>query len=162
MVLPASSRFIIIATLLLLTLFLVTSPTNAANSRTTSQYTATTKGTEVIPYLSLNGKNNMVVLDLQRASFNNVEYIHYNLNYTTTDAGTQRGAEGTIYPWLPTIKSQIQFWQGKPFFRQHIPLGTCSAGKCRYDANPASFKVTVHTKYFGKAATDTTVVTLNK
>lgn len=138
------------------------SPAFAATPRTTSQFDAKVQGTEVIPYLSLQGNTNLLVIDMQRDNFNNVEYIHYNLNYNTTDNGTQRGAEGTYYPWLPNVKAQLQYWQGKPFFRQYIPLGTCSQGVCKYDANPSSFKVTVYTKYFGKAATDATVVTVKR
>lgn len=133
-----------------------------ADSRTTSQYNSTTVGTEVIPYLSLSGNQNILVIDIQRDNFNNVEYIHYNLNYNTTDNGTQRGAEGTYYPFLSNVKALLQYWHGKPFFRQYIPLGTCSQGVCKYDANPTSFKVTVHTKYFGKDATDATVITVTR
>lgn len=137
-------------------------PVFAVSSRTTSQFISTTQGTEVIPYMTLSNNFNVLVIDIQRDNFNNVEYIHYNLNYNTTDPGTQRGAEGTIYPWLPNVKAQLLYWQGKPFFRQYIPLGTCSQGVCKYDANPTSFKVTVYTKYFRRVATDATVVTVTR
>lgn len=138
------------------------SPAFADTNRTNTQYTATTSGTtEVIPYLVMTNNYNLLVIDMQRDNFNNVEYIHYNLNYDTSDPGTQRGAQGTYYPWLPNVKSQIQYWGGKPFIRQYIPLGSCSQGVCHYDTKPTSLKVTVDTKYFNKAATDTTVVTVN-
>jgi hypothetical protein len=138
------------------------SPIFAAASRTTSQFSGTTSGTEIIPYLDISNNRKVLVIDMQRKSFDNVEYIHYNLNYNTTAPGDIRGAEGTIYPWLPNIKVQMLYWQGQPFFRQYIPLGTCSRGECTYDPNPSALKITVHTKYFGKAATDATVLTITR
>lgn len=143
-------------------IFIMLSSPVLAAPRSSSQFTAETQGTRVIPYLSISDKYNLLVIDMERDNFNNVEYIHYNLNYNTTDPGDLRGAEGTLYPWLQSVKDQLLYWQGKPFFRQLIPLGTCSKGVCKYDANPTSLKVTVYTKYFGKVATDATVVTVER
>ena len=104
----------------------------------------------------MNANYHYMLLDMQRTSFTNVEYLHYNLNYTTA-GGVNRGAEGTIYPWLTKATN---FYQGSPFYRQVVVLGACSRNVCTYDTNPSGYKLTITTKYFGSAKTDSTVASV--
>jgi hypothetical protein len=156
-----------VTAILLLSIFALFTPASALAagpiSRTSTQYSVTSSSkTEVIPYLVLSRSYNVLVLDIQRANFKNVEYIHYNVNYNTSDSGNLRGAEGTFYPWMASFNSRIMYYQNQQFVRQSIPLGSCSRNVCRYDSNPSNIKVTVYTKYVGKEATETTAITVSR
>ncbi len=130
------------------------SPSFAA-PRTGTLYTSKEKGmgVQVIPYVTAD--KHSVFLDFSATNLSSVEYIKYNLNYDTSKG--LRGAEGMKWP----LKAEYKLFKGVPYVRQHILLGTCSKNICSYDSNVKNFRLTVTTKYKGKAAEQTRVVSFN-
>lgn len=132
---------LLIISLLIIVLF--PSATLAAAPRTSTQYKITSGkgGVDVFPYLS--GDKKTMVLDFQSPNLSTVEYIKYNLNYSTTGPASLGGVEGTIVP----DRKSFQYYSSIPYQRFNLTLGSCSKNVCVYSQNPSDFKITVNTKY---------------
>lgn len=117
-----------------------TSPAFAV--RTTTVWTeAGNGGVNVYPYI-WSGKDNFF-LDFESDDFNNIEYIYYNVEYDTDEQATKRGFEGSI---APSLVEPYGVYQNLPYYREHIPLGTCSGNTCVYHRNVRNLHLTVNTK----------------
>lgn len=143
-------------------------PVLADELRTQTIWTTSgTGGVDVIPYVRVDKK--AVFVDFEADSFDNIDYVYYNMVYETDEPESKRGVEGTFFPAVTKIFS---YYNGRPYYRTGemgvkgeagggLVLGTCSRQVCTYYKNPKSLKLTVTTKYkTGKVLDHTKVITI--
>lgn len=134
-----SARFFVFINIIVIFFFSV-SPVSAVLPRTQTLWTTTNEdGVDVIPYVRVDKK--ALFVDFEDKNFSNIEYIYYNLKYDS-DGSIKRGIEGSF---VPVASDYFGYYQGRPYFRRELVLGTCSKGVCTYHQKPHNVKLTINT-----------------
>jgi len=122
-------------------LILLVSPVSAVSPRTHTLWTVAgaASGVNVIPYIRIDKR--AMFVDFEDKDFSNVRYIYYKLEYES-DGVTKRGIEGSF---VPVSGAWYAYYQGKPYFRKELTLGTVSGEIYYYHNNPHDIKLTVNT-----------------
>jgi len=112
--------------------------------RTTSVWqTVSGGGVGMIPYV-WSGKNNLYI-DFESKNFDNIEYVYYDLLYDTNEVARSKRLQGSF---VPTITTPYGEYNGVPYYRRLLPLGTRSGSTWNYHKDPRNVKLTVNTKMF--------------
>lgn len=147
---------ILLSSILVIASFFVVPPVLAVAKRTQTIWTMSGEGLNVIPYVRVDKK--ALLVDFEDKDFKNIEYIYYNLNYDSDESRTKRGIEGSF---IPSLTKPSGHYEGRPYYRIELVLGTCSQNVCTYHGNPRNVKLTVNTKMLsGKIEQYTQVLTI--
>jgi hypothetical protein len=129
--------------LLALTLVFVFVGTAIAARTATPWVTTGEDGVGVIPYLWSDATGTRIMfVDFESKNFDKVEYVYYNLEYDTSEQHTKRGVEGSFMPYKSSPDGEFE---GVPYYRKRLDMGTCSGIDCVYFNNPTNVKLTVNT-----------------
>jgi len=113
----------------------------ALAARTTSVWeTVSGGGVGMIPYV-WSDKNNLYI-DFESKNFDNIEYVYYDLLYDTNEEARSKRLQDSF---VPTITTPDGEYEGVPYYRRHLPLGTRSGSTWVYHKDPRNVKLTVNT-----------------